>query len=99
MDRETIDPFNFMIADNDFIDFCRIIVALVGVLLFVFSTVRFMQHLRFWDAIALGTLGLLAAFQQVEALGQDLLVWRLPLMAVAVTAGCIYMYKDRDARR
>lgn len=81
------------IASNGLINFCRYMVAFLGVIHLIFAVVRFLNHQAFWTAIAFMATGLLTALQQIEALGDPLVPWRLPLYAFMNVAGIIYLYK------
>lgn len=92
-----IEAFTSDFLDNTypsstFIETLRWIGIIMAANLAIWSLVRFLQHERFWSAIAMGSLGLLASLQEIESLGEPFYPWRLPLLLLATAAGLRYMY-------
>lgn len=63
-----------------------------GGTLFLWCTIRYLQHERFWSAVSLGAFALLAVLQVLATLGEPYIPWRLILLLLATLAGCRYMY-------
>ncbi len=82
------------------VDFFRVMVGLLGVVVFLFALVRFLGHKLFWSAIGFMSVGLLTAFQEAEAVGGPRFVpWRLPLLALGNVAASVYLYRESDGNR
>jgi hypothetical protein len=87
------DVLSLMLPTNEFIEFCRVLVAFLGALHLLIALHRFLNHQAFWTGIAFMATGLLTALQQIEAIGDPLVPWRLPLYALMNAAGIVFMYK------
>lgn len=87
-----VDPLNFTVPDHPIVDVFRVIVAMLGMFLFIVSTVRWLQHERFWTGIAFMAFGALTAMQEIQQIGDPFLVWRLPVLFIGCGAGIRYMY-------
>lgn len=88
----SIDPLIYTISDAPIIDVLRVITALAGMLLFIVSTVRWLQHERFWTGMAFMAFGMLTALQEIQQMGQPFLVWRCPILLIGCLCGVRYMY-------
>lgn len=87
------DLLTHTIEPNGFIDFVRIMVAFLGLMHLLFALHRFAMRQVFWSGIAFMATGLLTMLHQMEALGDPLVPWRLPLYAVMNIAGITFIYK------
>lgn len=87
------DVLTARIATNSFIEFCRYLVAFTGLVHLLFAVSRLLTHQAFWSGMAFAATGLLTMLQQTEAVGDQLVPWRLPLYAVMNVAGIIFLYK------
>lgn len=87
------DVLDYQIPDHPVIDFCRVLVAFIGMVHLLFAVHRFLNHQVFWAGVAFMATGLLTALQQIEAVGMPLVPWRLPLYALMNIAGIIYLYQ------
>jgi hypothetical protein len=92
----TSDFLDNTYQSSTFIETMRWIGIILAANLAIWSLVRFLQHERFWSAISMGSLGLLACLQEIESLGEPFYPWRLPLLLLATVAGLRYMYYSAD---
>jgi len=88
-----VDVLTYTIPDNTLIDFFRVCVAFVGLIHLLFAVHRFLNHQAVWSGVAFMATGLLTMLQQLEAINEPLVPWRLPLYALMNVAGIFYLYR------
>ena len=89
----TVDLITYSVPANQLIDTLRVVVAFIGLIHLQLALVRFAWHQAFWAGIAFMATGLLTILQQMEAIGDPLVPWRLPLYALMNAAGIVFLYR------
>lgn len=87
------DLLTYTIEPNGLIDFFRVIVAFIALIHLALALHRFAMRQVFWTGFAFMATGLLSMLQQMEALGNPLVPWRLPLYAIMNISGIIYLHR------
>lgn len=86
--------FDYGIEPNALIEAIRYATFLIGVVVLLAGMVRWLQHVRSWQAWGYITLGLFTSVQELTVVGEPFYPWRLMLLLVMNVCALVTMYRD-----